>query len=407
MDRSEQILDLTLSIYNLMVVNPKKVPDDVYQYLLNLQTYLIKLNLKPEAKLLQEPDNIIGPVYYSYLMGDPGDGINRQILLFGDIHSRLKTCDYNQNNMNVANLFRLIAQKGQMHNIILDIFIETSGGFILPQDNVEGTSGSYLTDLKDQFKDCLGPDKSQCNEPMRIHYIDVRHIHKFAEDLFNRFMFLHNIKTLNPDLIRQSFNKQTKWIPTSDSSMRNVNLMLSTHRLDERRISNIAEPTRTRFRELVLQPLINELYEVYSNVEYAEIFNTTLDYINHSLINSITPDLDIMRHIEMLYNKLLKTTFKLVDIYAIIRILRRVDDNPPRPDIALSKGQPITHSIVYTGIAHPFSIRDLLIKLGFNLISHLDIDPDIYNPYKQATYYTQCIPYSTIKYAIDDFTSDI
>lgn len=156
----------------------------------------------PESK---QNGNIIGPVTYVYLEGDPGDGISRKILLLGDSYTK-NSCTTGEENFTLAEFFRFMSVKTTK---LLDLFIEEDfGGGMHEGISLAGIADSYLQDIKQEFV-----PKNACTEPMRIHYADVRTILDGSYSLIIIYYFLCIVYLSNnePELTRYWLAKQPTW----------------------------------------------------------------------------------------------------------------------------------------------------------------------------------------------------
>lgn len=454
------------SIYQILHTNFTELSSGKFQSLskeeLLLQIELLKENtLKLESNILsltstqlvKEPTNIEGPVAYLYLEGDPGDFINRKIMLLGEVHTDAKKCPPDTNNVSLANFFRFAAAKSPK---IIDVFIEEIFGG--KQPDITSMSGNplYLNKLIADFGACLKVDKSECKEPMRIHYADVRYILKYKQSLENIAGFFKTIKFSSDRALLANFLKvQPEWdspeeierlnhkieqikerravtirLPNNpkqktqeeikeeeyeddpeeenegkEARLDDANYLFDSYRLDNKRLEAIDPKIRHKVNRYIIQPVFNELYLFLSNRRN----RVTYDLIKSSVRKCLEFDLSISENIKhltrWLSSRLSKVTSAIMEAYFIVRMLKRAGNSiPPRPEVALKRGEPMTHIMAYFGYGHIFNLEKQLTRLGFRVLYGYESQASLARIKSGGiSNYVQCIPYSNIREAMERF----
>lgn len=356
---------------------------------------------------LEEPVNIEGPVNFIYLKGDPGDGVQRKVLLLGDIHSPEIAYPPNS-SINIANFCRYVSQRTPQ---IIDIFIESfyegpQPSFSLPQEEEQG---KYLSNLIFTFRNCLRRNKSLCDEPMRIHYIDTRYLIKGIE-LFSLFLiesFLRNV--LDPvNIFETGLWDLIIW--PYDNEIENIaRLTIEDARLTDIKLLSIDSSIRQKFKDIIITPIIQKITAFYRDTSHRDLFEQAKQ-IRQKAIETKT-EISIQEYVIVseLKTRIIILKSDLLDAYFVYRLLKRATNRKAElPKIALKPGEPTTHVIGYMGAAHTFGIRDMLYKLGFNILGKEDASNiEITDKNKQLREnVVQCLSYDSIRKSVDDFCTE-
>lgn len=359
----------------------------------------------------KEPKYIEGPVNFIYLKGDPGDGVERKVLLLGDIHVPMMACKpapYKGAHINMGDFCRYVANR--IAPKIIDIFVED---YHDENDDrrrrpIEEEEGYYLDNLIYSFRNCLKYDKTLCTEPMRIHYVDPRNI--ISNKKISLLVTMQNLPLVVLDSLYR-FKKGSwddlQW-PEEDDLKDIADSAIRDARLTSIKFNSINIKIRQKFKNKVIGSLREHLMSFFRNKVNQDFF----DQVKKIRENTRDTDRKISSEEDIIVRKfLVKITITrswLLDAYFLYRMLKRATNHKPgRPEVALKVGEPTTHVIGYTGSSHTFSCRNMLLSMGFKIEAHKDfngleewnkIHPDGY-----PDRINQCLEYSLIKTSVNDF----
>lgn len=361
----------------------------------------ISLNIKEIIpNIIREPAFIQGPVAFTYFTGNVG-GIEQKILLLGDVHVRHIRCDHRCNSITLPQFFRNLAKQCPFP---LDLFIEArfqeteekAGGTVL------GGEDNYMYDVLNAFEDCLRKNKSRCHEPMRIHYADVRPIIKYCESLEIIGIFLKVVEVFDDPKIILDYSKARWSEPESASQIADV--VMDSYRITDRRINLLPEGVRSKFINLLMLPVFNQLTNFYKDpVKYTE-FNTIKDLVVEYLTrHERIPDALKLRA-RALWHEVFKMQVPMMELYTVLRMLKGASErDADRANIGLHPGEFMSRIVGYFGVSHIFNLRDMLAKLGFTVVETSDPQNIETSPDTIIRRYNQCFDYTLIRPAIDDF----
>jgi hypothetical protein len=358
-----------------------------------------------------EPQFIEGPVNFIYLVGDPGDGVERKLLLLGDYHQPKIKCEPEINKtISVADFCRYIANR--MVPKIIDIFIESP--FKVRDGDSQNPSkegeGHYLINLRHTFRDCLNYDKSQCTELMRIHYIDPRlSVTTEFEPLSQKLLVIFVFQLMDPKfyLSKRSVKSldKIKW-PEEKDIKHTTELVLKEARLTDDKLNSLHPSIRKKFKVFIIRPFLSALSIFYRSKNIRNLFYESKQ-IAARIIETKTPITpEEHRIVTQLELALFKIQIYILDVYFIYRLLKRATQyRPDQRGIALKVGEPITHIIGYTGAGHTIRIRDMLLNMGFMVINQEDRGgAEILAKVKQYDGpINQCLPYNLIRDSVNNF----
>ena len=353
-------------------------------------------------KLYEEPlDNILGPVAFMYMTGDPGDGITRKILMLADIHKRDTGCG-KYASMSSAEFIRYLASKCPK---IIDVFIESNfaseNNPPLPNAKLI-ISKNYLMDMLFDFRNCLTREKKYCNEPMRVHYADTRHIFNNVEISPGSYLNYLSYLTIG---IQTEAGKILQW-PNSPKEIQDiVDASIIHSRLTNKRLNILHPNILFKFQEMILNPVLQKYRDFFENNNNKIMF----EHINFQILQG--NDINTLHNeINILHFNLMVIGAELSDAYAIYRMLKRTSNKEgERPKLSNKNGY-TTHIVTYMGSAHVFNIYNNLLKLGMMLKGYDDKDnnfmaacdenrSDERDDYKV----NQCLKYKDIQNSVEDF----
>ncbi len=327
------------------------------------------------------PNNVEGPMYATYLKGDIGDGIMRKFLLFGDIHEKpvFKPC--RGDSMKLPDFFRFLAESS---SVIIDLFLESefNNEFTTPLEHYEE---SYLNDVQKAFAACLSGNKQLCNEPMRIHNIDVRDLKGSPLSITTYVRaFGKDPKLLHTNGIRWPSSNEVE-LAISDS--------LKDARLGEDKLKYLPDTIKLKFDKLILA-MKSKLRRFYRSKKKYHLFQKTIKTYR-DLSVSIEDQIKSMINIE---RRIVRKFLDLLDLYFLNRLFKKTSSRKAeRPQYALKEGESITRMVCYLGASHVWNIKDILMKdFGFTLEFE-------WGAKNLTDTYIQCIPFHEIQYAIQDF----
>lgn len=347
---------------------------------------------------------IEGPISFMYLKGDPGDGIIRKILLLGDYHLPGIRCTSTE-TISVANFCRYVAART---STIIDVFIESFFedplvGYKIPEEEKEG---KYLANLQFEFRHCLRSDKSLCDEPLRVHYIDPRYIIK-NQDVFSLFLIEQFVEgVLHPtNIFNRGIWDQVRW-PEGQEIERMARVTIEDARLGDNKLLSIDPSIRQNFKDMVLAPIIQRINAFYRDASNRDLFEQ-IRFIRQQALTTRQP-IDDDTPMEDFKLRLIMLKASLLDAYFVYRLLKRATKRRPQlPKVALKQGEPTTHVIGYTGAFHTFGIRDMLYRLGFEILAKEDNNNiELAGKSEEKRLQKdidQCLPYNSIRKSVDDF----
>lgn len=348
----------------------------------------------------KEPQRVEGPTNFVYLAGDPGDGINRKILLLGDLHIYDTKCKDNSTSM--IDFLRYIAFR--LNSSILDLFLEFR--FVTNSEELFGQEiqeGKYIYNLIYELKDCLTKHKEDCKEPMRIHYVDTRYVNSSMSSFSAIYIFLKNI------VIQSTFEEIEEWSAAEwpEDVEKAISISFDQARLSENKLKNISSKIREKFKQNVLQFISVKLSSFYKDRSNMRMFYKIKEIVQQSLKDKKRLSRDQYIYILHFYEKFIKMQSHFMDAYFVYRLLKKAtDQKPDRPSLALHPGQNIKHVVGYMGNIHTFQVRDLLLSMGFNLLDCSDnneLEAQFNKNGRVPDKVEQCLEYSIIKETINDF----
>lgn len=276
--------------------------------------------------------NVIqGVLDVSYLVGDPGDGVTRKILLFFDINKRFTPI--NGNAMTMANLFRFISTKK-----CIDLFTQLP---LIDYSSV-GESDSYMSDFLNEIK--KDPDQ----EPMRVHRVDIRSNISKDSFIYNLFLYLSDIANG-----KECVEWKQSW-PTEDEILSEVNLIIEGARLNASRLWTMYK-TRDKFITIIIIPLM---------VKWTDFLSDETNKNQFSLLqseNGVTLAKEMLLKINLLYSE-------SMDAYFLARMLKRSSRVGDMSSKSLQQAEPMTHIMGYFDLSSK-PLEKQLILLGFKLRS--------------------------------------
>jgi hypothetical protein len=352
--------------------------------------------------------NIQGPVNFIYLKGDSGDDVERKVLLLGDLHIPEISCPSEEGNVSLIEFFRIVAKS--MPSKIIDLFVEsfydTEDNIYESSENREEKEGHYLGNLRLVLSPCLKRDKSQCSEPMRVHYIDPRGIFPNAKENPSSLIVMERLfrRLLPPPNLHTKLYSLVRW--PEDSEIKDIAIKtLKDARLSNDKIQSIDSKIRQKFIDVVISPLMQKIILFYEDMSNYNTFTRIMRTAYNVRFFGASFSEDENKTIKDFYYKIFDIRTTILDAYFVYRLFKRATSRKSdRPRLALTPGQAITHVIGYTGVAHVCRIRNILLEMGLSILDEGD-----YNNMKERTRFdnnvVQCLPYSLIKNSIDDFTS--
>lgn len=356
---------------------------------------------------VKEHRYIEGPVNFIYLVGDPGDNVTRKILLLGDYHERQSRCKANR-TMSLIRFFRYVAERVP---VTPDLFVESpfhandeDKNPVIPSS----LEGHYLSRLLFELRDCLIKNKSYCREPMRVHYVDTRLLREDRSAIAGIYWYLLQILDENYESLKNIH--EFGFVPKWPRDVQEMNMMalrsLAEGRLTQQKLDTLDLRIRNKFRDIVLDPAIMELTNFYrhNNENFQQI-----KIIAARLIRTNTPLTTTEKNIVTRFHiKIVNTHSAVMDAYFVCRALKRATRHAAERYDTLKVGQAMTHIMGYTGAAHAFGIKDILLKMGFEVKNYADINGlgalrqmGLGPP--ESKILNQCLPYSFISNTVDDF----
>jgi hypothetical protein len=350
-----------------------------------------------------------GPVSFIYMKGDPGDGVLRKVLLLGDLHDPQIPCT-STSIISAANFFRYMAKRMSSYSDtkIIDIFIESlyDSGAFTPTHPEQEEKGQYLQNLRHIFRHCLVRNKSLCTEPMRIHYVDTR----FIMNKHNSFS-LHSLDAFLELILDRfsmsgsSFSESVRW-PKKEEIEFISRTTISDARLTDAKLYSLHEDIRQKFKDVVITPLLQRIISFYRNTtnkeEFAQIQQIRIK-VEQTKTKLTAQESVVVWKFKM---RIILLMAGLVDAYFVYRLLKRATTRKAAlPKLALPVGEATTQVIGYLGVAHTFGVRDILDRMGFEIISKEDkynLEPVIKTG-EIADNIVQCLSLELLRKSIDDF----
>lgn len=355
----------------------------------------------PEEK---EPVFIEGPVNFVYLVGDPGDGVKRKILLLGDLHYSNTPCVNREGVLDMVEFTRSVAVR--LQPTIMDVFVEsrydpvTAEPVILPSSLKEGR---YLNNFIYSFRECLVRDKSNCSEKMRLHYIDVRYLNTNPHSFSSIYILLQKLANEETSQLEQWLGVQ--W-PSPANLTAAIQASLKDARLGAAKLASL-HTLRAKFERAVLEPVVTELTKFYT-----DRFNKGSFDMIKKLAGSLIAEKRSLTRAELYYVFSFVSKFMVVqacftDAYIVYRALKRATSRAPeRATYALRPGEALTKIMAYLGNAHTFRVRDMLLAMGMKVEEALDsseLEASFQRERLSPAKVEQCLPYTALKSALRSF----
>lgn len=351
----------------------------------------------------EEPQYVEGPTNFIYLAGNPGDGINRKILLLGDLHRYDTKCK--NNSTKIVDFLRYIASR--LNFITLDVFLESKfKEAVLNSEElfpIKIEEGKYIHNLIYELRDCLSRHKEDCKEAMRIHYVDIRYLNSTMSSFSAIYIFLKHL------INETNFEEIEKWnvVEWPEDIEKAIAISFDEARLSEEKLKNISSKIRDKFKQNVLQPIASKLSIFYKDRVNRGVFGKIKEIASHLVKTKKPLNTDAYSYIMQFCIKFIKIQSHFMDAYLVYRLLKRATNRKPdRLEVALKPAEGIQHVVTYTGNIHTFQVRDLLLSMGFDLLDYSDIgglEAEFARNGRAPDQVKQCLEYSTIKETIDDF----
>jgi hypothetical protein len=294
---------------------------------------------------------------------------NQTIYLFGEYHGYENECEENKNNMtfNMVEYFSTIFERAKQK---IDFYLEAPLVFLLSEkrqkDYYEAKTNiinfygykkvGTLVNLRDSFKNCFNPGtRHSCiYKNIRFHYTDLRPLYVLenigreitfikTDEEWNKFKNLYSDEIKEMSLVK---NCETYFLYLYNKIKNNNSIRkqlqksgISSELFTKLTIKSCEKFDNykyvMKFYEILVSDLLPRKYlEIHPNKDYIDIEQDLSDIIQNQL--SI-----------------------IHDIYTVLRMIKKMD------------GVYQKNIIFYGGLAHYYTIKEMLLELEFSIINEI------------------------------------
>jgi hypothetical protein len=315
-------------------------------------------------------DFIEGPTNYTYYTGDPGDGVIRKIFIFDDAIFRYPLPKNKKKKISMAKFLRHLGAK--LFPTVIDLFLESPYQLYYYEDRKMDTltesdkdilfPDNYLGDTLNEFQDSLMMNKSFSKELMRVHYTNTQKNSQFDTSPYTIKKLLAYVSVGDLDMIKSAIT--AKW-PPEEYIPEDVFTMIHNARLDLVRLDSVEAKVRDKFNKIIMETLIYSWLGFFLDAENRATFNTIKAAAAKSVVLGTPIPEEICEMSKGMWSTLMHLLNCNTAVYFIARMLKRsTRSEGARWEIALERGEPMTHIVAYHHKTVSSIINDWLVDLG-------------------------------------------